>query len=80
MMLDSPKPPPSDPVVQAKLAELRARLANEEYEKMVRNVTQTKKDRWEKDTRELNRFVLWCDGGVGVVQFRGYFLMTDSTK
>ena len=56
-MLDSPKPPPPDPVIEAKLAELRARMANEEYERMVKNVTQTKKDRWEKDTRELNRFV-----------------------
>uniref|UniRef100_A0A7S4NXS0 Uncharacterized protein n=1 Tax=Paramoeba aestuarina TaxID=180227 RepID=A0A7S4NXS0_9EUKA len=64
---DTPKPPPVDPVVASKLAELRARAANAEYEKMVRNVTQTKKDRWEKDTRELSGMFSQLSVGLNII-------------
>jgi len=62
-----PKPPPVDPEAQAKLAELRALHANREYEKMVRNVTETRKDRWAKDTRELSGSFSQASVGINIL-------------
>ena len=62
-----PKESPIDPKSQAKLSELRARQANREYEKMVRNVTETKKDRWERETRELSSGFSQASIGINII-------------
>jgi len=67
VVYDKPKVLSPDPAIQAKLAELRTRFANEEYEKMVRNVTETKNDRWAKDTRELSGFFSQLSVGLNII-------------
>ena len=53
--------------MQSKLAELRAQQANREYAKMVRNVTETSKDRWAQDTREMKGYFSQLSVGLNII-------------